>query len=93
MDLVGPVGLVGLVELESLVDLVGFFGSGGSRWFGGSVRSCLMSLLGLVGLVFSGMQKRANTKNIVTRSDEELGNGVGDGGTESWLAPLSPSSL
>ena len=81
MDLVGPVGLVG------------FFGSGGSRWFDGSVRSCLMSLLGLVGLVFSGMQKRANTKNIVTRSKGELGNGVGDGGTESWLAPLSPSSL
>ena len=41
----------------------------------------------------SGMQKKANTKNIVTRSEGELGNGVGDGGTESWLAPLSPSSL
>ena len=46
-----PVGLVGLVELESLVDLLHFFGSGGSRWFGGSVRSCLMSLLDLVGLL------------------------------------------
>ena len=41
----------------------------------------------------SGMQKRANTKIIVTRGEGELGNGVGDGGTESWLAPLSPSSL
>ena len=56
MGPVGPVGLVGLVVLESLVDLVVFFGSGGSRWLnhhliGGSVRSCLMSLLGLVGLV------------------------------------------
>ena len=43
--------------------------------------------------VFSGMQKKANTKIIVRISEGELGNGVGDGGTESWLAPLSPSSL